>query len=261
METVAVLFLVPIIGLQHPSRCTYDSNEYVYGMWRQILRGFYIKQLVRIVDNQHLKMKSVFQRYLLTSRSTSGFNEYQETFPGFLASLKEATSVVPPSGTINVDPDIPSVINLLPEIKVIIFSVNKFMKPFLMIFGRGGVNSLSPFSFDLDSPSDPIKFIEYLFQTPNRDLRDNPKHWNSIYPYDNGDIEEDFYVNNTCDKIAGFVKIIQSLNLDKDKYQKIIDSADADENHYSYKKSRLKIFLLRRWQYYIDCIERFFGIQ
>ena len=60
METVAVLFLVPIIGLQHPSRCTYDSNEYVYGMWRQILRGFYIKQLVRIVDNQHLKMKSVF---------------------------------------------------------------------------------------------------------------------------------------------------------------------------------------------------------
>ena len=49
METEAVLFLVSRSDVSQPICCTYDSNEHVYGMWRQILREFNMKDLVQIV--------------------------------------------------------------------------------------------------------------------------------------------------------------------------------------------------------------------
>ena len=83
-----------------------------------------MEQPVDIVDKQRIKIKAIFDSNLLTSRSTSSFKGYQETFPGFVASLKTAASIVLPSGPINVDPDISEVIHLWTEIKGIIFNFN-----------------------------------------------------------------------------------------------------------------------------------------
>ena len=110
METAAVLFLVSRSYLLHTRRCTYDSNEHAYGMWRQILREFNMEQIVRISDKQRLKMKSILESNILTSSSTSDFNGHQETYPDFVARLKEVASIVTTSDPINVDPDIPAVI-------------------------------------------------------------------------------------------------------------------------------------------------------
>ena len=102
-------------------------------MRRKVIREFNTEQLVRTFDNQRLKMKAIFESDILTSRSTSDFKGHQEKIPYFVASLKSAASIVPPYGQINVDPDIPGVIQLWPEIKVIILNVNQFMKPFLKL--------------------------------------------------------------------------------------------------------------------------------
>ena len=59
-------------------------------------------------------MKDIFKSDILISRSVSNFNRYQETFTDFVADLKAAASIVPPSGTINLDPDIPAVIQIWP---------------------------------------------------------------------------------------------------------------------------------------------------
>ena len=112
IETVSVLFIVSISDVSQPRRFISDSNERVYGMWRQIIREFKMEHLVRIIYKKHLKIKSIFGSDLLTSNSTSYFKGYQETCPDFVAILKAAASIVPPSGTINLDPDIPAVIQL-----------------------------------------------------------------------------------------------------------------------------------------------------
>ena len=80
----------------------------------------------------------------------------QETFNEFLASLKEAASIVPKYGTINVDPDIPGVIQIWYEIKGIIYNFNKCMKPFLKWFGVEKGNGLSTFSVNMDRPGELI---------------------------------------------------------------------------------------------------------
>ena len=109
-ETSGVMFIFSRSDVAQPMCCTSESNYHVYGMWRQILREFNIEQLVHIVDKQRVKMKAIFYSHLLTPMSASDFKGYQETFHGFVSILKSAVLVVPPSGPINVDPDIPAVI-------------------------------------------------------------------------------------------------------------------------------------------------------
>ena len=72
-KNVDVLFIVSRSDVLHPRRCTSESNENVYGMWKQIIREFNMEQPVCIVDKQHLKMKSILESDLLTSRFTSYF--------------------------------------------------------------------------------------------------------------------------------------------------------------------------------------------
>ena len=69
-----------------------------------------MEQLVRIVDKKRLNTKAIFESDILTSRSMSDFNGYQETFPDLVPSPKVAASIVPPYGPINVDTDILAVI-------------------------------------------------------------------------------------------------------------------------------------------------------
>ena len=163
--------------------------------------------------------------------SASDFKGYQETFHVFVSILKSAVLVVPPSGPINVDPDIPEGIHIWTEIKVFICNANQFMKPFLKLFGVEEVNGLSPFAVDIDILYDLIKLIEYLFLPPKRDLQGNPNTENSTKPYDNGDSEEYADYKHTCDIIPCFVKNIQSQDLDKYKYHESIDSTYVDDNH------------------------------
>ena len=54
METVAVIFLVPMSDMSHPRRCTSEYNEHVYSMWIQILREFNMEKFVRIFDKKPL---------------------------------------------------------------------------------------------------------------------------------------------------------------------------------------------------------------
>ena len=134
-----------------------------------------MEQPVDIVDKQRIKIKAIFDSNLLTSRSTSSFKGYQETFPDLVASLNVAASTVPPYIPINLDPDIPAVIHIWHEIKCIIFNVNQSMKTFLNIFGVEERNGLSQFSVDIDSTYDLINLIKNIFLPPNRDLQENPK--------------------------------------------------------------------------------------
>ena len=89
-----------------------------------------MEQLVIIVDKKRLKMKDILQVVLLTPSPTSDFKGCQETFTEFKEILKIAASIVPPSVTIKVDPDIPVVVHIWPGMKGIIFNVKKFKKPF-----------------------------------------------------------------------------------------------------------------------------------
>ena len=61
-------------------------------------------------------MKAIFESDILTSR----FQGIPRKIPDFVAILKEEASIVPQYGTINLDPDIPAVMQIWPEIKVII---------------------------------------------------------------------------------------------------------------------------------------------
>ena len=103
-------------------------------------------------------------------------------------------------------------------------------------------NGLSPISIYVDSPDELINGTEYFFHPPKRDLRYNPKNGNTTNPYDNSDFEEDADAIHTCAIIPAFVKNIQSLDLDKNRDNEIIDSADADENHDSSKIDIEKCF-------------------
>ena len=103
-------------------------------------------------------------------------------------------------------------------------------------------NGLSPISIYVDSPDELIKGTEDFFHPPKRDLRYNPKNGNTTNPYDNSDFEEDADASHTCAIIPAFVKNIQSLDLDKNRDNEIIDSADADENHDSSKIDIEKCF-------------------
>ena len=118
------------------------------------------------------------------------------------------------------------------------------MKPFLKIFGVEELNGHSPFDVEMDIPSDLINLVKDLFPPPKRDLRGNPKNENYANPSDNNDSEEDADSNHKCDIIPGFVKNIQSLDLDTVKDRESLDSADADENNDS---SNIKIekFLMK----------------
>ena len=117
METVAVLFLVSRSNVSHLRRCTSESNDNIYGIWRQILREFNMEQPISIVGKQRLNMKAVFEIDILTSRSNSVSKGYPETFPGFVSILKAAASTLSPYGPINVDPDIPEVIQIWSKVK------------------------------------------------------------------------------------------------------------------------------------------------
>ena len=65
-------------------------------------------------------MKAIFESDLLTPRPKSDFKRCQEILPEFVWILKVAASIVPPSGTIKVDPDIPVVVHIWPGMKGII---------------------------------------------------------------------------------------------------------------------------------------------
>ena len=95
--------------MSYPRRCTSESNDNIFGMWQEILRKFDTEQILRIVDKKHLKMKAIYESDRLTSRCNSSFKGYQETFTNVLESLKAAASIIPPYGSINVDPVIPEV--------------------------------------------------------------------------------------------------------------------------------------------------------
>ena len=142
-------------------------------MRRKVIREFNTEQLVRTFDNQRLKMKAIFESDILTPRSTSDFKGHQEKIPYFLASLKSAASIVPPYVQINVDPDIPAVIQLWTEIKCTICNVNQFMNTSLKLFCVEEVNGISSFSVDIHSPADLINIIVDLFLPTKRDLRDH----------------------------------------------------------------------------------------
>ena len=94
-----------------------------------------MEQLVHIFYKQRLKMKYTCESDLFTSRSTSTFKRHQEIFTEFVVILKAVASNVTPYGTINLDPDIPAVIQIWPLTKGIICNVNQLMDPFLKIFG------------------------------------------------------------------------------------------------------------------------------
>ena len=105
------------------------------------------------------------------------------------------------------------------------------MNFFLKLFGVEEVNGISPFSVDMDSPADLLKLIKYLFCPPKRDLRDNIKNENSTDPSDNGESKEDDDANHKCTILLCFVNNVHSMDLDKDKDHKSIDSRDTYENH------------------------------
>ena len=82
--------------------------------------------------------------------------------------MKAAASTVKNCGTIDVELDIPEVIQIFPKVKGTINNVNHFMKPFLKIFGMEYGNGISPFAVDMDDPSDLRKLITYLFHPTKR---------------------------------------------------------------------------------------------
>ena len=55
------MFILSISDVPQPGIFTSDSNDHVYGIWRQIIREFNMKQLVVIVDKKRLKMKDIFE--------------------------------------------------------------------------------------------------------------------------------------------------------------------------------------------------------
>ena len=67
IDTVAVLFIVSRSNVSHQICCYYESNQNIYGMWRQITREFNMEQIIFIVDEQHLKTRAIFASDILTS--------------------------------------------------------------------------------------------------------------------------------------------------------------------------------------------------
>ena len=55
METLSVMFIFSGSDVSQPRRCTYESNENVYGMWREIIKELNMENIVRIFNRQRLK--------------------------------------------------------------------------------------------------------------------------------------------------------------------------------------------------------------
>ena len=55
MDNASVLFLVSRSDVSQTIRCTYESNENVYGMWREIIKELNMENIVRIFNRQRLK--------------------------------------------------------------------------------------------------------------------------------------------------------------------------------------------------------------
>ena len=100
-----------------------------------IFLEFNMEHLIFLIDEQCLKMQAIFESIISASRSKYISKGYQQIFPKCVSSLKEAASTVPPSGTIDVDLGILSVIHIWPEVKGIIINVRQFMNLFLKLFG------------------------------------------------------------------------------------------------------------------------------
>ena len=73
LETIVDFFLFPRIDVSEGRRLTSEPNEHTYGMWRMILHEFNMKKLIRIVQNNNLRMEFIYEIYLdvLISNTTS----------------------------------------------------------------------------------------------------------------------------------------------------------------------------------------------
>ena len=158
LESVAILFLVTRSDVTQARRGTSEANEHTYAAIRGIIREFTIEQLVQIVEKLNLKMEAIFNGNLATSRSNTGGSGYQQTFPDFINSLRAATiEVCPLVGPVEVDLDDIAVTQLWDDVASVIRSVNRFMKPFLKLFGVTEGNGLSPLAVDVKIPQDLAK--------------------------------------------------------------------------------------------------------
>ena len=68
----------------------------------------------------------------------------------------------------------PAVMQIWPEVKIIITTINQFMKLFINIFGVEGSNSISSFTVDIKGPGNLRKLIQDLFRPPNKYPREKP---------------------------------------------------------------------------------------
>ena len=78
LETIGALLLF---------RLNSDPNEHIYGMWKMILREFNMEQLIRIVQNNNLRMGCNFESDVSVSRPNTTFQGCQSTLSDFNESL------------------------------------------------------------------------------------------------------------------------------------------------------------------------------
>jgi hypothetical protein len=131
-----------------------------------------MEQLIRIVDKSNIRLESIFQSGLVTSRSKTTFKGYQQTFPEFILALQAGSDGVS-GGPVEIDLDEPAVDQLWEEVKGVIEVANSWMIPFLGMFGVVEGNGLSPFATSIDSPSDLRSMLNQFFRPPKRDTRGN----------------------------------------------------------------------------------------
>ena len=88
LETVGDLLLYPRSDVSEGMCLTSEPNENIYGMWRMILREFNMEQLIRIFQNNNLRLECIFESDIYVSISNRTFKGYQSTLYDFNDILK-----------------------------------------------------------------------------------------------------------------------------------------------------------------------------
>ena len=88
LETIGELLLFPRSDVSMVSCLNSDPNDYIYGMWRMILREFNMEQLIRIVQKNNFHMEFIFESDLAVSRYNTIFKVYQSPLSDFNESSK-----------------------------------------------------------------------------------------------------------------------------------------------------------------------------
>ena len=87
-ENIGYFFLFKLSNVLEGMCLNSDPNEHTYGMWQMILREFNMEQLIRIFQNNNLRMECIFESDIAVSIPNTTFKVYQSTFSDFNERLR-----------------------------------------------------------------------------------------------------------------------------------------------------------------------------